>query len=282
MQYVGQTKRTIKTRLREHLYKIKNKNKSLNFLYQHFYKSGHTVDNLSIQPVEQLTFDANVTETYKFKARCIAELAWIKRLQTPYPLGLNDNIYSIGNISKSDKIDIFSLFHERKRKTRSHGKRRNGNLKRRHRRVINLEQCYSIFLNNGKHRLLSTLSSLSVSTLRSLGQEVSRLLLRTDPKYECCCIIDSYIKHYLYPNVEKSDTHKVFRMKLSFCNKGIDLLNINSILNNKNVQKCVPQYFKNKEVPTICYKYKKPIRNFIFNYNKVVTDDNISKNTPSS
>ena len=36
MQYVGQTKRTLKTRFKEHLLKIKNAKKIDTFLYQHF------------------------------------------------------------------------------------------------------------------------------------------------------------------------------------------------------------------------------------------------------
>ena len=43
-----------------------------------------------------------------------------------------------------------------------------------------------------------------------------------------------------------------------------------------------PKYFKNSENPMICYKYKKPIRNIIFNYNKIVSDLDISANTPDN
>ena len=35
--------------------------------------------------------------------------------------------------------------------------------------------------------------------------------------------------------------------------------------------KCIPQYFQNKEIPAICYSYKKPLPNLIFNYSKVVS-----------
>jgi len=37
------------------------------------------------------------------------------------------------------------------------------------------------------------------------------------------------------------------------------------------VVKYIPQYFQNKEIPAICYSYKKPLRNLIFNYSKVVS-----------
>ena len=34
----------------------------------------------------------------------------------------------------------------------------------------------------------------------------------------------------------------------------------------------MPSYFENTESPIICYKYNKPIRNTIFNFNKLVSD----------
>ena len=37
-----------------------------------------------------------------------------------------------------------------------------------------------------------------------------------------------------------------------------------------------------KEPPIICYKYNKPIRNTVFNFNKLVSDLDIHANTPES
>ena len=44
----------------------------------------------------------------------------------------------------------------------------------------------------------------------------------------------------------------------------------------------VQNYLNNYETPIICYKYNKPIRSTIFNFNKIVTDNNIDSNTPDS
>ena len=41
-------------------------------------------------------------------------------------------------------------------------------------------------------------------------------------------------------------------------------------------------YFQNSEPPIICYKYNKPIRNTVFNFNKLVSDLDIHANTPES
>ena len=65
-----------------------------------------------------------------FMNRHELELKWIKSLKTPYPLGFNDNIYHEGSISRLPDFDGFSLLDIGKRNKRSHGKCKNGNLKR--------------------------------------------------------------------------------------------------------------------------------------------------------
>ena len=44
----------------------------------------------------------------------------------------------------------------------------------------------------------------------------------------------------------------------------------------------IPNYFNNSETPIICYKYNKPLRSTIFNFNKIVNDSDINSNTPAS
>ena len=61
---------------------------------------------------------------------------WIKLLQTPHPLGLNDNIYHEGNISRLPDFDIFSLLDIHNSNNRSHGKCKNENLKYKNKHVL--------------------------------------------------------------------------------------------------------------------------------------------------
>ena len=67
-----------------------------------------------------------------------------------------------------------------------------------------------------------------------------------------------------------------------FINKGIDFIDLPSIFQDKSVIQSIPTYFQNSEPPIICYKYNKPIRNTIFNFNKLVSDLDIHANTPKS
>ena len=52
----------------------------------------------------------------------------------------NDNIYHEGNISRLPDFDVFSLLDIRKRNNQSHGKRKNGNLKRKNKHVLTLSE----------------------------------------------------------------------------------------------------------------------------------------------
>ena len=66
-------------------------------------------------------------------------------------------------------------------------------------------------------------------------------------------------------------------IKIKFVNKGIEFINLPSIFISS-----IPTYFENKESPIICYKYNKPIRSTVFNYNKLVTELDIENSIPDS
>ena len=55
-----------------------------------------------------------------------------------------------------------------------------------------------------------------------------------------------------------------------------------SYARSKILTSSIPAYFQNSEPPIICYKYNKPIRNTVFNFNKLVSDLDIHANTPVS
>ena len=44
----------------------------------------------------------------------------------------------------------------------------------------------------------------------------------------------------------------------------------------------IPNYLNNSETPMICYKYNKPIRSTVFNFNNIGTDNSVDSNTPDS
>ena len=55
----------------------------------------------------------------------------------------------------------------------------------------------------------------------------------------------------------------------------MEFIDLHSIFNDNLVISSIPNYFNNSETPIICYKYNKPIRYSIFNFNNIETDINI-------
>ena len=177
MQYVGQTCPKLKNRFGEHYRKIKKPKKIDTFLYQHFKRTGHSPDNVLVQPVEKLIYDENSSVRFNTIKRFETELKWIKLLQSASPLGFNDNIYQEGKISKMPDFDVFSLLEIRKRKRRSHGKRQKGNDKRKRcaaqKSGTSLNNLSSKLREHGRHAILSFLSSLPIPVLRILDIEAN-------------------------------------------------------------------------------------------------------------
>ena len=135
MQYVGQTCRALQKRFGEHFRRMKKPKPIDTFLYRHFKLTGHSPNDVSVQPLEKLSYDKNSSSRFKIIKRHETELKWIKLLQTPFPLGFNDNVYHDSNIFRLLDFGVFSLLKIRKRKSRSHGIRKKDNGKRKKRAV---------------------------------------------------------------------------------------------------------------------------------------------------
>ena len=119
-------------------------------------------------------------------------------------------------------------------------------------------------------KLLSYLSSLFIAILRSLDTEANRFYDRNNQMYDAALLTRCYSQHALLPFIDSESNHIRRFIHIPFINKGIDFIDLPSIVQDKS------------EPPIICYKYKKPIRNTIFNFNKLVSDLDIHANTHKS
>ena len=101
-------------------------------------------------------------------------------------------IYHEGNLSKVPDFDIFSLLEFRKRGIKKNGIKKNGNCKRKS-RVQKLANCTLRDLDtkldvHGRHVMLSYLSSLPISVLRSLDTEANKFYDRTNRLYDAALL----------------------------------------------------------------------------------------------
>ena len=123
IQYVGETSQALRSRINNH----RNRLKSLCglYLYQHFCSDGHSEEDISVMPLEEVKLEEGECNTLTSK-RLKREDYWYRELGTIYPYGLNDNVKRIGNISKSNNkgIVVWTLFNKQKRKFRRRPKKK--------------------------------------------------------------------------------------------------------------------------------------------------------------
>ena len=133
-----------------------------------------------------------------------------------------------------------------------------------------------------RHAMLSFLSSLPIPVLPILDIEANRFYDRNHQMYEAALLTRCYTQHTLHPFIDSKINHKRHFIKTPFTKKGIDFIDLPSIFQDKSVTSSIPDYFQHSEPPVICYKYNKPIRSIIINFNKLVSDLDIDANTPDS
>ena len=190
------------------------------FLYRHFKLTGHSPNDVLVQPVEKLTYDKNSSSRFKIIKRHETELKWIKLLQTLFPLRFNDNIYHEGNISKMPDFNVFSPLEIRKCKSRSHGIRKKGNCKRKKRGVkrsnTSLKDLSKVLEDHGRHSMLSFLSSLPtcISVLRILDTEANKFYDRNHHLYDVALLTRCYTQHALRPFIDSETNHKWHFIKI--------------------------------------------------------------------
>ena len=179
--------------------------------------------------------------TILLKRRLSAELNWIKRLQTPFPLDLYDQIYQQGNISSLRSIiNVFSLKPNVRRKRRSHGVRRNGLSRRKQRPNRSLDDLLRIANNNGRHELLHALSSILVSRLNPILDDADRRSLRHSDWLKLKLIM-AFSFNKLFPRIPQLPPKTQF-IKIKFINQGLDLLNISNIFLDHRVASKIPDW----------------------------------------
>ena len=130
MQYVGQTGRSLKTRFCKHFRKMKKPKKLDTFLYRNFKNNGHSPCKIIIQQVEKIIYDPNSLSILKNIKRHEIELKWIKFCNHLFLKVLMITYTMKVIFLKCQILMFFSLLERTRRKSRSHGKRKNGNIKR--------------------------------------------------------------------------------------------------------------------------------------------------------
>ena len=107
--YVGQTGRSLRSRMNGHRSAIKKGGQSL--LHRHFHKPNHSVDNVRVQILEKI-YHGSGSPSLSTPLRRERELFWIKELGTAKPYGFNDQIKGAGTLSSTScrKTNVLYTF----------------------------------------------------------------------------------------------------------------------------------------------------------------------------
>ena len=89
--------------------------------------------------------------------------------------------------------------------------------------------------------MLSYLSSLLISVLRSLETKTNRFYDRTNRLHDAALLTKCYTQHALRPVIDSKINNKRHFINISFIDKGIDI-NLPSIFRDKSVQSSIPNY----------------------------------------
>ena len=134
---------------------------------------------------------------------------------------------------------FFLFWNVKKRKSRSHGKRKNGNIKRKicteKRLNTSLKDLCLALTNHGRNGLFSFLSSLPISVLRNLELEANKLYDRANKLYKAALLTRCYVQHFLSPYIDSEVNHKRHLIKIPFINKGIEFIDLHSIFKDNSL-----------------------------------------------
>ena len=278
-QYIGETKNRLQTRFSGHKTNI-NSGKSCQLVHKHFLEEGHGLSNCRIIPIEKIdvrtlnnqNLDSVHLEKSVSKLRYEREKYWISTLQTAYPFGLNSRVKGVGDFNPNQAI--FQNFGGRGRRKKKHSRRKPKRLRvkndisiefilKKHEELSNK--------NNYIHFFKTFLYGLPRLELQVLLQKIQNSLLNIDERVKDLVKLVSHQRLYQPVQISKAKNKDYYH--LNFRDKGLDYINIGSILRSHNIQNKIPIYFTNKEPPVIGYKFNKSIAGRLFNYKEVLSEE---------
>lgn len=267
-QYVGETK-NLKQRMNQHRTSFKN-NKLDTYLSKHYKLANHDHENFSIDILD------NIENTDK-RTRLDKENKWIRLLCTAYPLGLNDQIQSYGNISQN--TDPFAkntqpyFNYKMHRKYKCHGKRkRKGKINTGNNNIAAIIQ--NIVSKEG-HELYNQYRSLNKVNIRNImdicyGRSDNNFNLTSDNILKIKSLFANNYWNAYHKNNKLEEN--LINIKMEYKDDIMDKLNIQRIFNNTEIRKYLRNNLQNTQPPRarIIYKYNTTFSTLLFNYNKVL------------
>ena len=269
MVYIGFTTTALNKRLSGHRANLTNNTEGKGMLQ--YFKHHHLISDMVIKPIEFC--ERNMLR--------IRERYWILELNSAFPYGLNDRVdwadirdtYDHVINNKSSK-SIYSNFNFQKN---NRTKRGSGINKKLSQRVpLDLDKLINNIIEETKDKICNqarkSIMKLNITDIRKLLIHVSTLIHNSDNKYKYNEFLLYVIKDICLYKLACSHKTRIYNKNTNFIivpfiNKLVDHINLNNILNSKNIYNLFPANFMK---PSISYIYSPTIRGTITNYQEVV------------
>ena len=278
-QYVGETARSFAVRMREHWDKVRKGDKS-QLVYAHFqsddrHRNSRIEDMMRFQIIEKIRADdLGQDDALVRKRRLERELYWIAKLRTAFPLGLNDRIQGLGiagNVTDRSFKDfnyfrIANLLDEKK------SKRRGRRLRKEKGKIDSRD--FRNFCDD-----LKNLHKLEVKRLESLILGKKRAYLEKFVVSQEFQTLNSEIRHIIQNRVDftrrtrpvRKDIEEV-SWKIKFSHKIIADVNLNSIINTREIRGALPNELQKRGKFRQVYSYGRTTGSKILNYNRALRE----------
>ena len=254
IQYIGETKNSLQKRFSGHRSSIR-KGTSGQLIHKHFQEDCHGLSNCSIFPIEKIDSTGLAqqynNEVEKERAlnrlRLERERFWISTLQTAYPFGLNSRVKGIGDFLPSQRNFVQFGGRQRRRK-KKHSRRKPKRLRTKNEVSIEFVLRKHRELSNKPdylHFFKTFLYGIPRSDLLSLRQRADNP--NTEINERVRDIIFHISEHRLFKAVQVSTKASKEFYHLRFRDKGLDFINLSSILRNNKITSQIPIYFTSKD-----------------------------------
>ena len=272
VQYVGETSQPLSARMNQHKKGIRQGETEE---YRHFridqrHRDTGINDLFRIQIAEKV-FDVDDVNQDSMKIRRLErEYAWICRLQSIFPFGLNSKVKEVGIVNSHRGSDLYNIFEI--------GRRYDKKLKS---RKIQAQHVVRQRFGDDDMRIFVTtdLMNSSLNECLHLIRSKSKRFLRKCVQFEEYRSVDHHKKKIIQdrikfeqmsvnPKLRKASTKDRLRFEINFVHKSIQKIDLRRILTHRAIKATIPNQCKYKKLPMFYYKYEKNISQTIFNYNR--------------
>jgi hypothetical protein len=262
-----------------HRQSIKDKKDTV--VAMHF-NSTCTLKDFSVQPIEIISGDGRTEKSTK--QRKLREAFWIKELRTIYPYGLNDRCNGQDWSNRDDDSIASTIFNRTRIFRKKHSNKKIHHWSRNWKHEEFFQKVIDLYNNHDDWIFFSrkTVSSLSLKVLKRFLLKLDELCWDLDEEYPRIIleVIQDLVKGRIFfmdVRNNKKNNKNFFNynfLKVYFHNKGIELVQLNKLLNKVN--SCIPRSFSNTDNPTVIYKRSPTIARKIFNYKLVINSINVN------